>query len=644
VRRLASVAIAMALVSLVPPHGARAAEYEMATAVRYVVDPAAGRIAVTAEVTFTNTFPNPAGQISGFDHVDLAIQAGASEVAAADERGSLQVDLAASDGALLASVRTRSRVRYEGTVSFSLSYVMADGATPDLHVQSRVVKFPAWGFGTSSQVTVSLPAGYEVRADGDPMLTETGESGLSLTSGAISAPDRWLAVITAIRPGDYVTRAATVALASGTIDLQVRSWGDDPAWGDQTLSLLAAGLPMLEDAIGLPYPRVGPLVVTEAAGGEISTGELPPSAAEIEVAFDGSAFTLLHQAAHIWISIELAADRWIREGLASHYAARVAVDLGVPQPFDPAARAAELAADAQPLASWGASSAGPRADAYGYAASWALIDRIVTEVGEEDLGMALRRITTGLSAYDATDPDVVAAGEPRFSAVDTRRFLDQLAAVGGVDLAELFEEAALGPDSTGELGEREQARADYRRLVALAGDWGAPDPIRADMSAWRFDEARSAIGEATAWLGERDELLARVATAGMAAPDRLRERFALDGGGPGSRAELDAERAVVDSYLEVHQLAVDARGPLDRIGLFGGADPQRMLAEAGISFGDGELQEAATSLDRLRLRLDRAQADGVVRLAGGAMLVALIGFGVGATVRRRAGSHYTAAP
>ena len=642
-RRLAC-AVALALVALVPPGGARAAEYEMATTVRYVVDPVASRIAVTAEVTFTNTFPNPAGQISGFDHVDLAIQAGASEVAAADAKGLLQVDLAASDGALLASVRTRSRVRYEQTVSFSLSYVLADAATPDLHVRSRVVKFPAWGFGTSSQVTVTLPTGYEVRADGDPMLTDADESGSSLTSGAIPDPDRWLAVITAMRPGDYVTGSASVALTSGTIDLQVRSWRDDPAWGDRTLSLLVAALPMLEEAIGLPYPRVGPLVVTEAAGGEISTGELPPSAAEIEVAFDGSAFTLLHQAAHIWISDELAADRWIREGLASHYAARVAAPLGVPQPFDPAVRAGELAVDAQPLASWGASSAGPRADAYGYAASWALIDRIATEVGEEDLGMALKRIIAGLSAYDPADPDAVAAGEPRFSAVDTRRLLDQLAAVGGVDLADFFEETALGPDSAGELAKRELARADYRRLVAMAGDWGAPDPIRAEMAAWRFDEARSAMEEAMAWLGERDELLGRVATAGIAAPDRLRERFALDGGGPGSRAELEAERAVVDAYLEVRQRAMEARGPLDRIGLFGGDDPQRILAEAGISFGDGKLQEAAASLDRLRLRLDRAQGDGAVRLAGGAMLLAVIGIGVGAYVRRRAGSHYTAAP
>ena len=113
---------------------------------------------------------------------------------------------------------------------------------------------------------------------------------------------------------------------------------------------------------------------------------------------------------------------------------------------------------------------------------------------------------------------------------------------------------------------------------------------------------------------------------------------------PGSRAELEAERAVVDAYLEVRQRAMEARGPLDRIGLFGGDDPQRILAEAGISFGDGKLQEAAASLDRLRLRLDRAQGDGAVRLAGGAMLLAVIGIGVGACVRRRAGSHYTAAP
>ena len=159
------------------------------------------------------------------------------------------------------------------------------------------MKFPAWGFGTSSQVTVRLPSGYEANAEGDTMLASADAASVVLTSDPIPDPQRWLALITAILPRDHVTQSESVPLSSGTVDLQVRAWSDDPAWGEQTLSLLVEALPMLEEAIGLPYPRVGPLVLSEAAGGESSTGPLPSSDAEIQVAFDRSPFTLLHQAA-----------------------------------------------------------------------------------------------------------------------------------------------------------------------------------------------------------------------------------------------------------------------------------------------------------------------------------------------------------
>jgi hypothetical protein len=352
-RRLGrALAVALLLISSLPPAAVDAAEYEMETVATYAVDPVAGEIAVSVAVTFTNTLPDPPGQVSAFSHVDLAIQDGASQLVAEDDDGALQVDLETGDGAEVASVTTRSRVGYNQSVSFTLSYRLADGAATDLHVRPGIVKFPAWGFGTSSHVTVQLPAGYDARADGDPMLPDLDGAMLELTSGPIAEPDRWLALITAVQPAEYVTQSASVALESGTVDLQVRAWSHDPAWGDETLSLLVQALPMLEEAIGLPYPRVGPLVVSEAAGGEASGTALRSPTAEIQVAFDGSAFTLLHQAAHIWISDELAGDRWIREGLASHYAALVGSKLGAEPPYDPAQRVMDLAADARPLVDW----------------------------------------------------------------------------------------------------------------------------------------------------------------------------------------------------------------------------------------------------------------------------------------------------
>ncbi len=637
------MSLGMLLLPFLAPGTVQAAEYEMSTVVHYVVDPAAGEIAVTVEVTFTNTTPDPPGQVSAFDRVELAIQVGASQVAADDAKGSLTVDLETRDGVRVASVKPRSRVRYNHSVSFTLSYLLPDASAPDIHVRSQVVKFAVWGFGTSSQVTVELPGSYQARADGDPMVIAVDGGSLRLTSGPIPNPAGWLALITASRPSTLATHRASVPLASGTVDLQVRAWSDDPAWGERTLGMLVAALPMLEQAIGLPYSRLGPLVVTEAVGGE-GSNELPSQNAEIQVAFDGSAFTLLHQAAHVWIAEELAADRWIREGLASHYAARVAADLRVALPYDPAARATQLAADARPLAGWAVEADGATSDAYPYAESWAFVDRIATAVGEAQLGKALRRVIAGASAYDPIDPDLAATSGLRFAPVDTRRFLDQLTAVSGVDLAGIFGEVAFGSAADVELAKRAAARADLGRLTARAGDWGAPDPIRAAMAGWRFDDARQGIVEAAGWLAKRDALLARIARAGLTTPDRLRGRFTVGGGGQDARAELDAERVVVDAYVGLQERAMAPRGPLETIGLFAAGDPRQLLREAAMSFSQGDLQTAVQALDRLAVQLNQAPTNGAVRIASAAVLLAVIALFVGRTAGRPRGTHYTAAP
>jgi hypothetical protein len=641
-RLLAALSVALLLLPLAPPAPANAAEYTMATVADYAVDATGGMIAVTVSVQFTNTLPDPPGQISAFTHVDLAIQEGASAVAAHDDAGLLTVALKPGNGGQVASVTTRSRVRYNASVGFTLTYRLVDGGAPDVAVRPAVVKFPAWGFGTSSQVTVRLPAGFEAAADGEQLQSDQDATGVVLTSGPIPDPANWLAIVTAVPPPDYVTQSASVALATGTVDLQVRAWRSDAAWGERTLALVTRALPLLEDAIGLPYPRVGPLVVSETAGGEASTGNLPAANAEIQFAFDASDFTVLHQAAHVWISDQLAADRWTREGLASHYAARIAAPLGVEPPYDPVTRAADLAADVVPLVDW-VGDAGPVVEAYGYAASWALVDRIAVAVGEPGLAAALGRIVAGLSAYDPAEPDGEGTDGRPYPPADTRRLLDQLAAVSTKDVTDLFREAAFGPDAGAELSQRDAARAAYERLLAAAGEWGAPEPVRAAMGEWRFEDAQAGIALASAWLTERDGLIVKAEAAGLVAPGRLRERYVIAGGGPEAAGELEAESALVDAYAAVRERTLARPAPLDAIGLVLADNPRRLLAEAAESFGQGDLRAAAATLDRLQLELDRASSDGAVRLAAAVVLVALVGLAIAVVLRRRSGSNYTAA-
>ncbi len=341
---------ASAAPGVAPP--ARAAEFTMSTAATYTVEPDDGRVSVSVRVTFENTTPDPAGEFSVFNVVDLALQPGATDLAARDGDGALAVTPTAREGYVQASVRPRTGVRYGDEVTFTLRYAIPDGAPGGVRVRPSLVSFPVWGFGTSARVTVNLPGSYEVSLDGNEMTAERAASGWVLESGAIAEPGNWLARLVAVGEASHRTSTRAVPLADATVDLQVRAWTDDPAWGERTLELVAAALPLMEERLGVPYPEVGALVVEETvAGAQDLGGEPAPSGTHLQVGYDQPSFTVLHQLAHVWLADDLVAQRWITEGFASWMAAGAAAELEVDPPFDPAARREELADDAFPLVS-----------------------------------------------------------------------------------------------------------------------------------------------------------------------------------------------------------------------------------------------------------------------------------------------------
>ena len=159
----AALLLALAPAGLVPPGAgnlARAAEYTLATTAQYDVQPEERRIMVAVDVTFKNTTPDPAGQFSVFNVVDLAIHTGATSVAASDSRGALRISAAVRDGVNVASVSPRTPVRYNQTITFTLTYMIPDAASPDIRVRPSAIVFPAWSFGTTGAVAVVLPGDY----------------------------------------------------------------------------------------------------------------------------------------------------------------------------------------------------------------------------------------------------------------------------------------------------------------------------------------------------------------------------------------------------------------------------------------------------------------------------------------------------
>lgn len=619
----------------------RAADYTLRSTATYEVRPAEGEIGVSVGFTFTNTTPDPEGQFSVFSELKIAIHDEAIDVAASDGEGELTASVEVEGEVNVVTIELREDLRFEEEVAVDLSYVLPDGDGPQLRVRPSVVVFPAWSFGTSGEVSVTIPTGYELRVDGDP-LTEEGDR---LTSGPIENPSQWLALVSAVRPTEYTDFSATVPLNGGTADLLVRAFADDEAWGERTLALVEVALPRIEEEVGLPYPRIGQLILTEAVTADASGfGEGATLGNEILVAFDQPPFTALHQVAHVWLSSSLIEDRWIREGMASSVAARVAPEVEVEPPYDPAAEVEARAAAAFPLATWSPSGS-VETETFGYAASWALIDELEAAVGADALRTVLARVTASVGPYESGEIDPAPASESVGApdvALDTRAFLDHLETVTDVDLAPLFRDRVLAPDDAALLDARAAARDAFDDLVAAAESWGAPDPVRAAMTGWSFDDAVAQMEAATAWLRERDALLAQMQRVGLAAPDRLQQAYRAYGGGPEAVDELRAERGVVEAYAATADDLNAERSFIERTGLIGGPDPQSELNLASGRFADGDLRGAVEAISEAQRILAAAETGGIVRLVSLGLLVLLLVAAAVILFRRRA--SYTAGP
>lgn len=643
------VALTAVLVSSLPgavPLVRAADPYTLVSDTRYEIRSEDGEIDVTVALDFTNTTPDTSAEFSLFTEIRLAVHDQAVSFAASDDDGELDVKSGvrtiAGEKVHVATIELREGIRYQDSIGLELTYTLPDTDDPHLRVRPSLVIFSAWAFGTSGELSVAVPSGYELRVDGDPLI----EEGDQLVSGPIDDPGAWLALVTAVRPAEYAMHEATIALVGGTADLVVRSFSDDDAWGTRTLETVVAALPHIEEEIGLPYPLRGRLTLTEFVATDASGfAEGTTSGTEIQVSFDQPAFTALHQVAHLWVPPTLVDARWIREGLASWVAAQAGTQIDVEPPYEPAAEAERLADAAVELDTW-APTSDRNAEAYGYAASWAFIGELEELVGADAIRAVLVRVAASTGPYDpggidpAPTPDT---SEPPAMPLSSRSFLDQLDAVAGIDLAAPFAARVLSEADVALLEARSAARADFDALVEEADGWGAPDPLRAAMAAWEFDEAARQMESAHSWLGMRDDLLAEMADAGLSAPDRLQQAYQAYGGGPEALSELDAEGEVVTAYATTAERVTAERSFIERLGLVGGPDPQAQLVLANGHFTDGNLGAAKDATNEADQIIAAAETGGIVRIVS-LVLVVLLLVGLAVIIFRRRASSYTARP
>ena len=598
-----------------PPARAQDAPYTLETTASYAVDPEGGQIRVNVDVTFTNRSPDPADAYTVFPDALLAVHQGAAEIAASDGDGPLEVSTEPEGGANVATISLRDPIRFEESAEFSLDYVLLDAASDGIRVRPSATVFPAWGFGTSSAVTVQVPAGYDVSVRGDALESEDGEEVTTLTSGPIEEPARWVAIVTANRDTPFVTQRRSVPLESGTADLRVESWADDEAWGTRTLDLLAQALPVIEREMGLPYEHAGPLTVTESVA-RSQTGFDGEQSAGILLGFDQPPFTALHEAAHIWIGPNLFSSRWIYEGFASHYAAIAGAQIDVEPPYDPAAAVEDHADLAFPLDEWlPEDDPNSERDAYGYPASWTVANQIAARAGAEPMREVLRRIAAGERAYEAGDDETSSAPAAAARLVDSRALLDHLEETVGTPFDDLFSAHVFSADTTELLTERTAARTAFAALEESAGGWGPPRPVVDAMSDWEFPTAMERMEAATAWLADRDALLADLDDAGLRVPESLRAAYRDSAGLPAGEEELAAHRAFLDAYNAAREESRRDLSRIEEIGLMGTSDPASDLDTAADRFAAGELEDAHAIVSDVADRLRGAEFSGILRIA-----------------------------
>jgi hypothetical protein len=642
------------LPAVAPAVRAAAPDLTLTTDTRYDVQPDNARIRVTSLVTAVNHLKDTKTHIYYFDKAYLAVQASASGFKMTGPGGpSVHVASRKKDHLLL-RIDFGKRLKAGATRTWTLTFDLVDkGKSPtrSLRVGASLVSFPAWAFASEStpggSVSVGFPAGYNVTVTSPDLRPPTTDATgrITYSTGRLTQPLKFFAYFVADRPTDYKDAIRQIAVGGEPLQLTLRSWPDDAAWSKRIGDLLAKGLPVLGQSIGLPWLNDGSLVVAEAIS--LSTtgysGLFDPTTGRIEIAYYAGPFVALHEAAHAWFDGDLLADRWANEGFASLYARKAGTAIGVEVAADKLTPA--LTAVRIPLNAWGPVGSGdPLVEDYGYAASAELARLVAERAGDADLQRVWLAANKGVPAYQPAGLDSAAGvagdtGAPLGAELgapppDWRGLLDLLEEKTGKSFVDLWRTWVVRPEDALLLDARAAARTRYDEVVSRAGTWELPPVVRQAMRVWQFDDATQLLDAADRALDDRDKVLAAAATAGLTPPRSLRAAFEAQTGFTGVGAESDAELATIGAYGEAEATRPTTVDLIAEVGLWG-ATPDADLEKAKAAFADGKLRDsvdASTSArqawldapDLGRKRVMSILAAAIAAIIGLALLLAVV--------------------
>jgi hypothetical protein len=628
---------------------------------RYVVDPAKARIHVTAALTVVNHLKDTKTRQFYFDRAYLAVQPGTTRFRIKSATGDPSVSVAQKkkDHTLL-RIDFGKRLNAGRTRTMTLTFDIVDkGGSPtrDVRIGSSLVSFAAWAFASSSTpggtVTVVWPAGFNIEVDanelGEPKKDSSGT--ITYTTGRLAKPLDFFAYFLADRPNAYTETLLPVEVGGRTLDIALRSWPDDPAWAKQVGGVLAKGLPVLSDSIGLPWLDPGQLVVAEAISRSTGgySGRYDPEVGRIEVAYYASPRVVLHEAAHAWFDGRLLAERWANEGFASFYGdqAAAALKFKVARP----SLTSRQAANRVPLNGWGpAPGTDVAVDEYGYVASAEVARAIAERAGPAGLASVWQAARNGVAAYQppglgesngaAGSGSDVGAVESGAAPPDWRGLLDLLEDRTGRTYGDIWRTWVIRPEEASLLDERLAARRLYDDVVRRAGEWQLPPVIRQAMRAWQFEQATALLTAADHLLDDRAAVEAAAETAQLELPRAMRAAFEGQASFAAAAAEADAELQTIAAYRAAAAVQPAAPDIVLEVGLWG-ATPDADLAQAAAAFSSGDLRASVEASARAQVAWAGAAELGRNRLMTilGATIASLIavGFIVGRfrSMRRR---------
>lgn len=598
-----------------------------------------GSVAVTLSVAATNTLADTTDEFGVtrfyFDELILVVPVEATDIEAAGADGPLEISATPRDvgGVAELSILLSPRLYSGQTRELTVTFVLAGGpprSETELRVNPAFAWFYVWAYGDpgASSVSVVLDRRFEVEILGDRMERSVDELGrhLFLATG-IADPDAWVAVVSA--RDDSALERRPVAIGDAVVTLH--SWPGDDEWATSVEKVLSDGIPALEELTGLEWDEN--LSVIQSFGPQVHgcAGWYVEGLDEIEIGEDLDAHLVLHEVSHAWFDDNLFAHRWIAEGLADAYAALAVERIGAAGWPEPSVLATGLGN--QPLNEWTDPTfdqrTTDRAEDFGYAAAFQLIDRLIDQIGPDGMAQVIAAARDNIVAYRGEGtPEEVNPTD------DWRRFLDLLEEIGGATgAADLFAEWVVGEDDLDSLAEREEVRHRYRSLQSVAEGWALPLDLRRAMNDWEFATAAAGIEDAQLVFDARRLLGAAIVDAGVAPPS-VEQRFEEGGDAEMLAAEMAAQTTVLETVSEARRSVERPRTLLEVIGLWG-SDPEGRLETAVGAVGSGDLEAARDGATLVESSIAVASNGGLVRIGVAALVVIALALLVWITRRGR---------